>query len=646
MILNLLIEILSRHSLIQGFSYIVRHPYLFLYNSGIILVTLLIALLFPRRSFSVGLVSLIWLALGVINCVVLALRVTPLGAIDFMVAGSVFNIFTLYLSLWQVVLIAVVAVALIIGLALLFLRAKKRKVRWKLYLPCSVLALLLVDLWTSHGISSGALATNFGNLATAYSDYGFVYCFVNSALNTGINQPDDYSPSQVDAILQSVGENGEEEEPAGSSTVSEQTPNIVMVQLESFFDPEYFANYDFSSDPIPNFRALKESCASGFLSVPAVGAGTSNTEFEVLSGMSLDYFGPGEYPYKTILKEETCESICYNLAPLGYTARAIHNHSGSFYSRDEVYANLGFSSFASKEFMPHLTTNPLDWANDDVLTEEIFKALEQDTGPSFVFTVSVQPHGPYPETVIDPDQSITMTGEENEAIKNGLEYYINQLYQCDQFVGELVSALSDYDEPVVLVLYGDHLPNIDWTEDMLSGCDLYQTEYVIWSNYGLQAEGGDLEAFQLSAHVLDQLDIHEGYLTRLHQNNSEDADYLEQLETLEYDMLYGDQVIFDGENPYKATDLVMGTVPVEIDSVRQLGTALYVQGEQFTRWSQVVINGEAYDTVRLSEYALLVRDYILEDGDEICVQQATSRKVYCTTRTITYQMTKKEGDSP
>ena len=48
---------------------------------------------------------------------------------------------------------------------------------------------------------------------------------------------------------------------------------------------------------------------------------------------------------------------------------------------------------------------------------------------------------------------------------------------------------------------------------MLSGCDLYQTEYVIWSNYGLQAEGGDLEAFQLSAHVLDQLDIHEGYLT-------------------------------------------------------------------------------------------------------------------------------------
>ena len=105
-------------------------------------------------------------------------------------------------------------------------------------------------------------------------------------------------------------------------------------------------------------------------------------------------------------------------------------------------------------------------------------------------------------------------------------------------------------------------------------------------------------------------------------------------------------MIFDGENPYKATDLIMGTVPVEIDSVRQLGTALYVQGEQFTRWSQVVINGEAYDTVRLSEYALLVRDYILEDGDEICVQQATSRKVYCTTRTITYQMTKKEGDSP
>ena len=36
--------------------------------------------------------------------------------------------------------------------------------------------------------------------------------------------------------------------------------------------------------------------------VPSVGAGTANTEFEVLTGMNMRFFGPGEYPYKTVVK--------------------------------------------------------------------------------------------------------------------------------------------------------------------------------------------------------------------------------------------------------------------------------------------------------------------------------------------------------
>ena len=41
--------------------------------------------------------------------------------------------------------------------------------------------------------------------------------------------------------------------------------------------------------------------SSGYYKVPSVGAGTANTEFETITGMSLHYFGPGEYPYKSIL---------------------------------------------------------------------------------------------------------------------------------------------------------------------------------------------------------------------------------------------------------------------------------------------------------------------------------------------------------
>lgn len=90
-------------------------------------------------------------------------------------------------------------------------------------------------------------------------------------------------------------------------------------------------NYlNLSQDPIPYFRQLKEDYTSGYFRVPAVGAGTINTEFESITGMSLRYFGPGEYPYKTVLSEQTCESVPYVLKDLGYSTHVIHNNEATF----------------------------------------------------------------------------------------------------------------------------------------------------------------------------------------------------------------------------------------------------------------------------------------------------------------------------
>ncbi len=52
------------------------------------------------------------------------------------------------------------------------------------------------------------------------------------------------------------------------------------------------------------------------MNVPSVGAGTANTEFEAITGMNLDFFGPGEYPYKTVLKKTSCESVAFDLKNL------------------------------------------------------------------------------------------------------------------------------------------------------------------------------------------------------------------------------------------------------------------------------------------------------------------------------------------
>ena len=179
----------------------------------------------------------------------------------------------------------------------------------------------------------------------------------------GISRPEEYSTEAIEGLTDEALGDGE--------VFDSNRPNIVVVQLESFFDVNRLKDIEFSENPLPNFTQLSERCASGFLSVPVIGAGTVNSEFEMLTGMNIDDFGIGEYPYKTVLKEKTCESLAYNLKSYGYKAYAIHDHEGSFYERNLVYPNLGFDVFDSVEYMWPEGYTAMEWSKDSVLTGEI-----------------------------------------------------------------------------------------------------------------------------------------------------------------------------------------------------------------------------------------------------------------------------------
>ena len=138
------------------------------------------------------------------------------------------------------------------------------------------------------------------------------------------------------------------------------------------------------------------------------------------------------------------------------------------------------------------------------------------------------------------------------------EYYVNQIHEMDSFIGELVNMLERRQEETVLVMYGDHLPTFSFTNDTMKNADIYQTEYFIWSNFDMEKIDMNLQAYQLSAAVFERLGISQGYIMKFHQTKHEDEDYLKKLKILEYDILYGDKQIYNGEVPYVATDLKMG----------------------------------------------------------------------------------------
>ena len=372
--------------------------------------------------------------------------------------------------------------------------------------------------------------------------------------------------------------------------------------------------------------------SSGYLTVPSVGAGTANTEFESMTGISVKFFGPGEYPYKSVLLERTCESIPYDLKNLGYSTHAIHNHRGAFYGRNKVFRNLGYDTFTSLEYMNNVIKTPRNWAKDGILTDEILDALNSTQGRDYIYTISVQGHGKYPSEQVIENPEIEVTKAPSEEEKWQYEYYVNQVYEMDQFVKDLTDRLSDFDEDVVLVMYGDHLPALDMTEEDMKDGDLFTTQYIIWDNFGMEKQDKNLASYEIGAEVLDRLGIHEGLLTMYHQNYANSSTYLQDLETLAYDMLYGENYIYGGESPFKETDMKMGVKDIKITDIVQIGDDYYIKGENFTEYSKISLDGEVLDTIYLGPTILGLQEEVNpEDVGRMKISQVEKNKEVLST---------------
>lgn len=640
-ILNLFMETLARKgvSWAGGFLFLVNSPIVFFYNALIIFATLSFAALFRRRVFAITIISACWVAIGVANGIILTQRMTPFTVKDLSAITEGATLITNYLSKLQITLIAAGLVLLVVGVVFLFIKGpkKKDKINYRRNVAGFILVCMLTGAATMGVINQGIVNTFFGNLAYAYRDYGIPYCFISTWVNTGIKKPNNYSKEEVNKILASAGlsERKSDYFVQGDPADSKKYPNIIYLQLESFVDPQLFTNIKCDKDPMSYYRQLMKDYSSGALEVPACGAGTANTEFETLTGVSARFFGPGEYPYKSVLTDHPMESTAFDLKMLGFGTHAIHNHRAVFYNRHEVFKNLGFDTFTSVEYMSDVDKTPKNWAKDSVLTGAIMDALKSTDGRDYVHTISVQGHGKYPPEQLIKNPNINITAAPNEELKWKYEYYVNQIYEMDKFVKDLTAELEKFDEPTVLVMFGDHIPALDITEETYAPKDLYQTQYVIWSNFKMEKINQKLSAYELSSVLFERLGIHTGNIIQYGQNvDRNKPEYLEGLETLAYDVLYGKKYMYGGKSIVKPTAMKMGVKPIKINKIVQAGDKYYIKGENFTEYSKVTLDGELLKTFYLGPTLLgLVDEVDPSKAKEMKVSQIdrNSKEIISTT---------------
>lgn len=628
LLLNLFLEYMERKSLPVLLQFIHERTFVFLFNGLILFLCLSVVFIAKKKLFVWATVTGAWVLVGTVNGIILNDRKTPFTAVDLTMAKSILPILQSYLAMWQIVGIVVLVIAAVILLVTLYLHSPESRKTFDVTTNVFLVGTLLLffGIVTYVGVGRGMLVQNFDNLIDGYKDYGVAYGFCVTALDTGIDRPIDYSNTKIEKIekkiqkMMAAKEDGKEEK---------RQPNIIFIQLESFFDLTTVKNLQVSEDPIPTFRRIQQEYTSGLLRVPVYGAGTINTEFEVITGMSSAFFGTGEYPYRSILQNHTCDSMAYWLSDLGYETSVIHNNNASFYDRNHVFANLGFDNFITIENMNIRSRNEVGWAKDSVLTGQILDTLERTAGKDLIYTISVQAHGDYPKSSQE-DAAIQVTGEEmTESHRNQLTYYANQIHEVDEFIRVLTETLEDYPEETMVIAYGDHLPGIDVENGDLTTESRYKTPYFIWDNFGYNqknrdSESENLSAYQLAAKVLDEVNIENGILNQYHQGLRGSKNYKKNLKMLQYDMLYGANFISkDADVERKPTEINYCLRPIRIHEVKSDENRYLLLGENFTQASRVYVNGITVTTKMRSHGVLEIPGNALKDGDEIVIHQVS-----------------------
>ena len=641
-----IIELMSRHSLVLTWAFMRDHTISFLYNAFLIYVVFSFTLIVKKRSFVRWIIGGFFIILGIINGVLLLNRVSPFGFTDlYMVTDLLTMQDSKYFSIIQEILVVLGLGGFIAYLVFKFIKGKKVQSSTPFWIRFSYFIAMVISLpLVTMGLQqSGHMASYFGNLAQGYSDYGYLYGFMTSAVDRGMSKPMNYNKNNVQKIV-----SADSKAVGKTTTTQKKAPNIVVVLLESYFDPTECKYLSFDKDPVPFFHSLQKTNSCGHLTVPVVGAGTCNTEFEVLTGMSCQFFGPGEYPQKTILKKTDCESVADVLKKMGYGSHVVHNNGGNFYSRANAFSQMGFDTFTCKETLDITDYTPLGtWPTDDILIGATKDSMDSTPSKDFVYTITVGTHGAYPTyDALGDKKKITVTANgKSQEETYAWQYYVNQINAMDTWMKNYTEMLNARGEDTLLIMFGDHLPSMNILDSDMATNSIYKTNYITWNNFGMQKKDEDLAAYQLVSEYMDRLGIHDGTMVDYNQRMTDagvragSLQYMSGLETLQYDLLYGKKYAYNGKDLYPATKLLMGVKNVTIDRVYTYGNKVHLFGDNFNKWSKVFVNGEKVPTSYESGQMLTISTDDVKPGDTMVVNQlGSSDTIFRTSNEYKYSL--------
>ena len=322
-----------------------------------------------------------------------------------------------------------------------------------------------------------------------YSQNGFVASFIKYWQDMKINKPEEYSVSYAESILSRYSQ-------SDMNRVEEEKPIIIGIMNESFSDLQDWLEMGNSEESLTFYKELESSLEKGDTYVSVLGGGTCNSEFEFLTGSSMEMFS-AVYPYTTFDFGKV-ESVVTSLKEQGYKAIAMHPASPKNYKRDRVYSALGFDQFYSYDDYENSEKMIYDQTSDQADYEKILEIIEQAEEPLFIFNVTMQNHGPYIAEELKKEVPFVKLDKKFEAFDD-LKLFSTLMKESDQALKFFLEELEMIDKKVIICMFGDHQPGaldqaieqfykLPTAESEIEQIQFrYKTPYLIWANYSVEA---------------------------------------------------------------------------------------------------------------------------------------------------------------
>ena len=358
---------------------------------------------------------------------------------------------------------------------------------------------VLVGAVAVPSYSSLGVVPNYWNMIGSYRRYGILPSFVAVFRDMPIKVPEGYTDDAAreleDAYVAEYdstrGSTPERE--AAEEQFAEVQPSVICIMNESFADLSSYEGETWGYAGTEFLRNISTALMCGDTDVSVMGAGTCNSEFEFLTGVSVPFVGDGKYPY--LLYDLTeCPSLARQFSEFGYETTAIHPQTPTNWNRDVAYAQLGFDTFLDWTDLPD---SPIlhHGVMDGVTYSRIIEILLETDEPQFIFDVTMQNHGGYNIGNTPPELLRTFEVDGLDDSENAqLSEYISCVSYSDHDLMGFLEQLRSINRPVIVVFFGDHQPSVapmlndaiypDEDPDSLEHVSReYSTPYFVWANY-------------------------------------------------------------------------------------------------------------------------------------------------------------------